>query len=191
MKIQSNERYVKVIRWVSVIIPLVVALLLFAPLKFGAGNWISVLPHVIAGINSVTAFLLVLALIAVKQKSIVLHRNLMLTCLILGVIFLVTYIVYHSSAPSVRYGDVDGNGELSALELSRVGFSRKIYVFVLLSHIGMSIGVVPFVLMAFYYALSNQISRHRKLVKFAYPIWLYVSVTGVIVYFMIRDYYLF
>ena len=93
------------------------------------------------------------------------HKSLMTTAFILGSLFLVSYVLYHSSVPSVKFGDIDGNGILSDQELAEVGGTRMFYLGVLLSHIGLSIVVVPFVLFAFYYSLTEKIEKHRKIVK--------------------------
>jgi putative membrane protein len=89
----------------------------------------------------------------------------------------------------VIYGDIDSNGTLSSEELLAVGAFRTIYIGLLLSHIGLSVVVVPLVLLAFYFALNDQIDRHKRIVKFTWPIWFYVSVTGVLVYLMIKPFY--
>lgn len=147
------------------------------------------LPSLNAVLNSTTAVLLIAAFFAIKAKKIVLHRSLMLTSLALGALFLVSYILYHSSTATTIFGDIDHNGTLDPSELEQLGNSRLVYLIILLSHIALSFVVVPFVLMAFYFALSDQIDRHKKIVKFTFPIWLYVSITGVIVYLMISPYY--
>ncbi|MEL7006832.1 MAG: DUF420 domain-containing protein, partial [Bacteroidota bacterium] len=104
-------------------------------------------------------------------------------------LFLVSYIIYHSSSQSVKFGDINGDGSLSVKELEMIGSSRGAYLFILFSHILLSIGVVPLVLFAFYYALTGKIEKHKKLVRWTFPVWLYVSITGVIVYLMINPYY--
>lgn len=190
--LESNKTYLRVIQIVSVVIPVVVAVLLFAPFNLSLGDqgWVRALPGVNAVINSLTAVLLIAALMAIKKKNIRLHRTLMLSALVLGTMFLVSYVIYHASTTSTIFGDVDHDGVLSSAEKAQLGSMRGIYLFTLLSHIGLSIVVVPFVLLAFYYALSNQISRHQKIVKYTFPVWLYVSITGVLVYLMISPYYL-
>lgn len=189
--VSNNKSYLRIIIAVSIAIPVVVAVLLYTPLNFGFdGDWVKGLPKLNAILNSTTAVMLILALIAIKNGKVKLHRNLMLTGLILGTLFLLSYVLYHANSTSVIYGDINKDGMLGQQELLQVGASRTIYVFTLLSHILLSILVVPFVLLAFYFALTNQIDRHKKLVKFTFPIWLYVSVTGVIVYLMISPYYL-
>ncbi len=186
----DNKNYTRIIIVLSVLIPVAVAILLFAPQKFLAfGDWVKNLPTLNAILNSLTTLLLIGALIAVKNGNVTIHRSLMTTAFILGSIFLVSYVLYHSSVPSVKFGDIDGNGVLSDSELANIGGTRTLYLVVLLSHIGFSIVVVPLVLFAFYYALTGKIANHKKLVKYTYPIWLYVSVTGVLTYWLINPYY--
>ena len=170
-----NNNLVKVITIVSIIITLSVAVLLFMPSKIELfGDWTYKLPHFNAIINSLTSVFLILSFYMIKfKKNIRAHQNLNTVSFVLGAIFLVSYIIYHSSVESTSYQ----------------GDQRIIYFFFLISHILLSIVVVPFVLFAFYYSLSNQIEKHKKVVKYTFPIWLYVSVSGVIVYFMISPYY--
>lgn len=187
--IQSNSRNTNVIIGVSVVIPLAVAALILLPQKINAGSWVYFLPDLNAVINSLTAVFLVVAVIMVKRGNIAAHRTFMTSGLALGFVFLLSYIIYHASVESVKFGDSNGDGILSEAELIAVNGSRGIYLFFLASHILLSIVVVPFVLFAFYYALSGKVEKHKKIVKFTFPVWLYVSVTGVIVYFMISQYY--
>jgi len=165
----------KTINFLSIAIPVAVALLIGIRTKFDLGSWTKILPHVIGFINSLTAMALLLGLYFIKKKDINAHRKTMYVAFTLGSVFLVTYILYHISNPSTSYGGV--------------GFVKYIYYSLLISHIGLSILVVRYVLLALYFALSNQIIEHKKIVKIAYPVWLYVSVTGVVVYLMIRPYY--
>lgn len=186
----ANKGYLRAIYIISVLIPVVVAFLILFPAKLTLiGAWVKVLPKVHAGINSLTVLTLLAALIAIKKGNVSVHRSFMFASLALGLLFLVSYILYHSSVESVKFGDLDHDGLLSQTELEQVGRSRLVYLIILASHILLSILVVPFVLFAFYYALTDQIERHRKMVKYTFPVWLYVSVTGVVVYFMISPYY--
>lgn len=164
------------IKLLSVVIPLTVAILLGLPTKLDLGDWVYSLPHIIGVINTLTAICLVAAVIAVKKKNIQLHKKFNGAAFGLGAIFLLCYVTYHASAASTPYGGED--------------ISKYIYYFLLISHIILSIGVVPLVLLAFYYALNGLIDKHRRIVRFTFPIWLYVSVTGVIVYLMISPYYI-
>lgn len=190
LKAANENRYLTLIGILSVVIPLSVAVLLFSPSKLQVeGGWVDLLPHLNGMINTATSIALIAGLVFIKQKKIQYHRSAMLVAFVLGAIFLVSYVIYHSSAESTVYGDLNGNGVLEATEASALGFSRTIYLVILISHIILAAVVVPFVLLALYFALSDKIVKHRKIVKFAYPIWLYVSVTGVIVYLMISPYY--
>jgi putative membrane protein len=172
----ANKQNQQLINTVSIAIPVVVAILLNPRVpKFNLGDWTVNLPFINAIINSLTSVVLLLGLYFVKQKNIQMHRRMMLMAFVLGACFLVSYVLYHLSNESTPFG---GGGVV-----------RPIYYFLLTSHIILSIGVVWFVLRAVYYALSNQVEAHRKVVKWAYPIWLYVSITGVIVYAMISPYY--
>jgi putative membrane protein len=167
-------------------------MLIFSPYKLSIPSYIlPIFPLFNAVVNSITTLVLVAALIAIKNERIDIHRNLMLTAFGLGAVFLISYVIYHSSAPGTVFGDIDGNGQLSSSELESVSTSRAIYLFILLSHILLAIGVVPLVLLSLYFAWIQKFDKHRKIVKFAYPIWLYVSITGVIVYIMIQPYYSF
>ncbi|MEP0367582.1 MAG: DUF420 domain-containing protein [Cyclobacteriaceae bacterium] len=188
---KSNKLYLRIIIGISIAIPVVVALLLYTPFNLGLdAEWIGFLPTLNAILNSSTAVCLILALVAIKAQKVDFHKLLMTLGLLFGSVFLISYVLYHSNSSSVIFGDIDHDGVLSSAELSQVGTMRTVYVFTLLSHIALSIVVVPFVLLAFYFALTDQIARHKKLVKFTFPIWLYVSITGVLVYLMVSPYYL-
>ena len=189
-KINNKRSTFTVIAIISVVIPAAVAVLIYLPQKQNfLGEWVTGIPAFNALINSLTSVLLISALVAIKQGKIKIHRGLMTAAFVLGAVFLVSYILYHLSVPSTMYGDLDHNGELSDPEKLEAGSLRYAYYFVLLSHILLSIVVVPFVLLAFYYALTEKIDKHKKIVKFTFPIWLYVSVTGVLTYLLISPYY--
>lgn len=163
------------INLISIIIVAVVALMLFIPQKFALGDWTKNLPHLNGIINSLTSILLITGFICIKFKKIALHRVVMVLSFLLGFCFLVFYVLYHISNPPTRFG-----GE---------GIERLIYFIILISHIGLSLVVLPLVLRAVYFAYFNDFERHRKVARFAFPVWLYVSTTGVIAYLMIRQYY--
>jgi putative membrane protein len=165
----------QIINILSITIPVVVALLLGIPYKIDLGSWTKALPHAIGLINSLTSICLIAGLYFIKNKEIAKHEKMMLTSFGLGALFLVLYVTYHISNPSTPYG-----GE---------GVFRYVYYFLLISHILTSIGVVRIVLLALYYAFEKDFQNHRRITKVAFPIWLYVSVTGVIVYLMISPYY--
>ena len=174
----QNEHKVK--NWIvaiSVIIPLAVAVLLFMPAKVDVGSdWVYFLPHLNAVINSAATIALILGLVFIKNKNIAFHKASMSVAFVLGAIFLVSYVVYHGTAESTSFGGV--------------GFVRIVYYVLLITHIIFAaIALFP-ILFAYYYGYTDQREKHKKLVKFAYPIWLYVTITGVIVYLMISPYYL-
>jgi len=172
----AKKKRLLLIRILSIAIPLVVALLLGIRQKLDLGEWVYNLPHVIGGLNSLTALCLILALVAIKKKNIKLHQNLNTAALALGALFLVCYVIYHASAESTPYG---GDGPL-----------RSVYYVLLISHIVLSVSVLPLVLFAFYHAWNQDFDKHRKIVKYTFPIWLYVSVSGVAVYALISPYYI-
>lgn len=167
----------RLINTLSIAIPVAVALMLGIRQKVDLGTWTNSLPFFNAVVNSLTAILLILGLYFIRQKNVAAHRLAMLSAFALGSVFLVSYVLYHLTHESTPFG-----GQ---------GWVRPVYYFLLISHIVLSIGVVWFVLRAVYFAISGQIARHKATVKWAYPIWLYVSITGVIVYVMIAPYYNF
>lgn len=167
----------KTINIVAVGIPVAVALLLGIRIKVDLGSWTSILPHINALINSLTSLFLVIAFAAIRRKNIPLHRTCMLICVGLGLLFLVTYILYHLTHTSTSYPKESDS------------VLRFVYYFLLITHIILAAVVVYFVLKALYFAFNSDFERHKKIVKWAYPIWLYVSVSGVLVYLMISPYY--
>ncbi len=172
---EHNAGYNRVINVIAVVVPLLVAVLLGVRQKIDLGTWTKALPHINGIINSLTSVLLVLGLYYIRRRNIGRHRQVMTTAFTLGSLFLVSYVLYHLSNESTSFGGTGG--------------IRTVYFFLLISHIVLSVVVVWFVLRAVYFAYTGQISAHRRVVRWAYPIWLYVSVTGVVVYLMIKPYY--
>jgi putative membrane protein len=142
-----------------------------------------------AGVNALTAIVLLFSLVFIKQKKVELHRKANYTALFLSVLFILSYVAYHFTTPSTIYGDVDGNGVLSAAERSAAGSGRTWYLVLLLSHIGLAALSLPFILLTFIRAYTNQFERHRKMARWVWPVWFYVALTGPIVYFLLRPYY--
>lgn len=173
--LEKKQKYQRIINILAIAIPVAVAAILGIRQKVELGAWTKVLPHLIGVINSLTAVLLILGYYFIKNKNRKAHRQAMTGAFLLGSVFLVCYILYHISNESTPYG-----GE---------GFIRYIYFFLLISHITLSIVVVWFVLRAVYFGYTNQLPEHRKATKWALPIWLYVSISGVVVYLMISPYY--
>lgn len=162
---------------ISVVVPVVVAVLLGIRTKLDLGEWTKDLPFFNAIINSTTAVFLVIGLLFIKGKNIAVHKIFMSLAFTLGAFFLVFYVIYHLSNPSTSFGGS--------------GYIKYFYYFNLITHIGASLVVLPFVLRAYYFGWNRMDSEHRKVVKIAYPLWLYVSVTGVLAYIMISPYYSF
>jgi putative membrane protein len=160
----------KLIIVLSIVIPLAVAILFKVKIP---GYDLSFLPPFYAGINGLTAVLLIGALIAIKNKNISLHQTLIQSSLFLSILFLLCYVAYHITSDSTEY-----KGELPG-----------VYFPLLISHIVLSVAVIPVVLFTYLFAWQGDYVRHKKWTKFAFPIWLYVAVTGVIVYFMISPFY--
>ncbi len=170
---EQPEPYKKLIVVLSIVIPLVVAILFGVPPVEGYD--FSFLPPIYASINGLTAVLLIVSFVAIKNQKRRLHEALNKTCIGLSASFLIMYVIYHMTSPATKYG-----GE---------GTWRGIYFFILITHIALSVVVIPFVLFTFSRALAGNFERHRRIAKFTFPIWLYVAVTGVIVYLMISPYY--
>lgn len=191
MEPKVESKYNKLIIAVSIIIPLVVALLFGVNLrKLGYDvQPLTFLTPIYATINGITAVVLIAAVLAIKNGKRTLHENLMKFAILCSLAFLVMYVAYHMTANSVVYGDVNHDGVLSEVEKNTVGIMRTVYLFILLTHITLSVVIIPLVLFTYVRALSNVFDKHKKLGKITFPIWLYVAVTGVIVYLMISPYY--
>lgn len=140
-------------------------------------------------INTVVSGLLIAGLIAAKRKNFTIHKAIMLTALALSVVFLVSYVCHHLFAGEAIYGDVDGNRVLSDMERNAVGSMRAVYLILLILHIPLAGLVLPFILFAAYRALSGDYEKHKKLVRFVWPVWFFVAVSGVVIYRMISPYY--
>ena len=170
---KSSLNYKKAIVGVSIVIPVVVAILF----RFRLENIqsFSFLPPIYAAINGYTAIILLIALWAIKKRKINLHEQLMKTAIGLSLTFLLMYIAYHLTSDPTKFG-----GE---------GWVKVLYFGILISHILLSIALIPLVLISFVRGISQQFTQHRKIARITFPIWLYVTVTGVVVYYMISPYY--
>ena len=167
---EKVKTFRKLIIAVSIVIPIVVAILFGVKIE---GFDLTFLPKIYASINGITAVVLISALIAIKARKIQLHRGLIRFALLLSLLFLVLYVAYHMTSDSTPYG----------------GESRILYFSLLISHIVLSVAVIPIVLFTYLFALEGNFVRHKKWTKIAFPIWLYVAVSGVIVYIMISPFY--
>ena len=172
-KTVEERKFNKLITIISILVPFVVAVLF--GVKIPNSEPLGFLPPIYAAINGLTAVLLIYAVWAIKNGKRVLHQNIMSACIILSILFLLMYIAYHMTADSTSYGGV--------------GVIKYVYFFILISHIFLSIVIIPLVLKTYARAYLKDFERHRKLARITFPIWLYVAVTGVIVYLMISPYY--
>ena len=186
-----EQRFRLSIILVSILIPIAVAILFTVKLKdFGIEvEPLSFLPPIYASINGLTALLLLMGVMAIKNGNKKMHERFMTMAIACSVVFLVMYVAYHMTADSTVYGDIDGNKILDATEKANAGSIRHLYLFILLSHIALSIVIIPLVLITYVRALAARFDKHRKIAKITFPLWLYVAVTGVVVYLMISPYY--
>ena len=163
-------------RWIvvlSIAIPLIVAALF--GVKIPNVEPLSFLPPVYASINALTSMILVMAFMAIRNKKISLHKKLMQTAMIFSVMFLAMYVAYHMTSDPTKY-----EGE---------GFLKYAYYVILITHIVLSVVVIPFVLITYVRAITNNIERHKKIARITFPLWLYVAISGVLVYILISPYY--
>jgi putative membrane protein len=165
-----SSKYRKLVIAVSIIIPIAVAALFGIKVE---GVDLSFLPPFYATLNGITAVLLVLALVFIKKGNMKLHQRTIQACLAISLLFLLCYVAYHMTSDSTVYE----------------GSYKAVYYFILISHILLSVAVIPVVLFTYLFALEGNFVKHKKYTRFAFPIWLYVAVTGVVVYWMISPYY--
>ncbi len=188
--LDRNDKRAAILIWIiSIIVFAAVALL--AEIKINVNLPFN--PHIFATanaiINSFVAVLLVAALLTVKSRKFILHKNIMLVAITLSLLFLLSYICHHLLSGDTKYGDLNHDGILSADEKSLAGNMRYVYYFILITHIPLAGIILPFILFTAYWALTADYMRHMKLARITWPIWFYVAVTGVIVYLMISPYY--
>jgi len=169
----NNKKHNTLITILSITIPIVVAILF--GYKIPNATPLTFLPPIYASINAFTAVVLITALWAIKNKNRKLHERLIKLAMVCTSLFLIMYVAYHMTSESTPYG-----GD---------GFMKYAYFFILISHIILSVTVIPLVLITFVRALNEDFAKHRKLAKIAFPIWLYIEVSGVLVYLMISPYY--
>jgi len=174
-----ETKYNKWIVTLSIVIPLVVALLFGVNLrKLGYDvEPLSFLPPIYATINGITAIVLILAVRAIKNGNVKVHEYLMKTAIACSVAFLAMYVAYHMTSDSTKFG-----GE---------GIIKYVYYFILITHIVLSVIIIPLVLITYVRALAEVFDKHKKIARITFPIWLYVAITGVIVYLMISPYYVY
>ena len=170
---KSTLKYKNWIILVSIAIPVVVAFLF--RIRLENVKSLSFLPPIYAAVNGYTAIILLVALWAIKNRKINLHEQMMKTAIGLSLAFLIMYVAYHLTSDPTPFG---GEGPI-----------KTVYYIILISHIVLSVAIIPLVLISFVRGISQQFTQHRKIARITFPIWLYVTVTGVIVYYMISPYY--
>lgn len=184
--VDYEKKYRKLIIALSIVIPVAVAALFGIKIK---GLDLGFLPPIYATINGITACVLLFSLAAIKNKKIKLHQNLNNVAVILSTAFLVMYVLYHITSSETPYGDINHDGVRSELEKAAAGSWLYVYFIILITHISLSVVVIPFVLFTYVKGWSMKIASHKKLARITFPMWLYVAVSGVIVYLMLSPYY--
>ncbi|MGB3005361.1 MAG: DUF420 domain-containing protein [Chitinophagaceae bacterium] len=187
---KKNDKKAKTLIYIfSAVVFAAVVLLSRVKLNINPGFNIHLFAKANAIINSCVAVLLLIALVAVKNKNYLLHKKLMMGAMLLSVLFLISYICHHLLAGETRFGDINHDGIISELEKAAVGSRRMIYYILLGTHIPLAGIILPFILFSTYRALVGEFDKHKKLVRITWPVWFYVAVSGVVVYWMISPYY--
>ncbi len=188
--IEKNDRKAKILIWtVSIIVFVAVAFLSKYKLIIDLGFNPHLFAKANAIINSIVAFLLLAGLITIKQKKYSLHKMIMLSAMALSILFLLCYIGHHLLAGETKYGDINHDGLVDDAERLQVEGLRTLYYIILVTHIPLAAIILPFILFAAYRALTGEYEKHKKLTRITWPVWFYVAITGVIVYYMISPYY--
>ena len=186
----SDKTWIGVIVVISIVVIAVVALLIYNAQSVSSFNpQIYFLPKLNAFLNGSVAILLSVGYVLIRNKNWKMHRIFMVTAFCFSIAFLVSYILYHAQAPDTIFGDVNHDGHLDSLEKIKVGNIRYFYYFILITHILLAASIVPFALLTLFRIWKKQVRKHIRIGRWALPIWLYVSVTGVVVYLMISPYY--
>jgi putative membrane protein len=186
----NNFTYLVIIGVLSIAIPVVVALLFYLPQTGKLGDLdVSILPHFNAVLNSSSAIALIVGYYFIKKGKRKEHIASMVSAFTLSSLFLISYVIYHYQGTHTLFGDLNSDGILSDIEKESIGGIRTIYLVVLLTHILLAAIIVPFVLLSVYFGITKQYASHRKVSKWTFPLWLYVAISGVIVYLLISPYY--
>jgi putative membrane protein len=187
---KKNDTNARIFIWsVSIIVFIGIAFLSRVKLNLDLGFN----PHDFATanaiINSLVSLLLIAGMVAIKSKNYRLHKKIMLAAIVLSVLFLLSYVAHHLTTGDTKFGDINHDGILSLDEKALAGNIRYVYYVILLTHIPLAGIILPFVLFTAYRALSGEYEKHKKLARITWPIWLYVAISGVVVYLMISPYY--
>jgi len=172
-KVAQEKRYKKIITILSIVLPLAIAALF--GIKIPNVEPLSFLPPIYASINGLTAVLLIAAVVAIKKGNRIIHERFITAAMLCSVVFLILYVAYHMTSDYTKFG---GEGTI-----------KYVYYFILITHILLSVIVIPFVLITYMRAKLGKFPEHKKIAKYTFPLWLYVAVTGVLVYLLIAPYY--
>lgn len=187
---KQNDRTAKLLIWVvSILVFIGIAFLSRVKVNVNLGFDPHIFAAINAAINTVVAILLMAALSAVKSKKFHLHKKLMIAAISLSILFLISYVCHHLLSGDTKFGDINHDGILSLDEKNEAGPTRYLYYFILITHIPLAGIILPFILFTAYRALSGDYKKHKKLARITWPIWFYVALTGVAVFWMIRPYY--
>jgi putative membrane protein len=182
------EKKMNTAAWViTVVVLLLVGIM--RRVKIDLGIDFSFLPPVHATLNALTAVLLLMALWFIKNGQVDLHRRSIYTALTCSALFLICYVLYHFTTPEIKYGDLNHDGLVDEAEKMAAGGMRTVYLLVLLTHIVLAGGILPFILLTFNRAYTGSFERHKKMARWVFPLWLYVAVTGPLCYWMLKPYY--
>jgi putative membrane protein len=186
-----DKFYLRLIGVLSVIVFLLVLMLSQLPRAETVPPFVRYLPVLNAILNGTCTVILLISFYFIRRKKVEIHKRLNITAVVLSTVFLLSYVLFHSYGVETRFGDLDHNGVVDAAEKTQAGNLRLVYFVILGSHIILAAIVLPLVLLSLYRGITNQVILHRKIVRWSFPVWLYVTITGVIVYLMISPYYNF
>jgi putative membrane protein len=186
-----DKFYLRLIGTISVIVFLLVLVLSRLPRAEVIPDFVKYLPRLNAFLNGTCTVILLVSFYFIRKKRVDIHKKLNITAVALSTLFLLSYVTFHSFGVETRYGDINHDGVVDAMEKAQAGNLRPVYLTLLSTHIVLAAIVLPLVLLSLYRGLTNQVRLHRKIVRWSFPVWLYVTISGVIVYLMISPYYNF
>lgn len=187
-----QEKKYKLLTWIITIVVFLIVIIIknpSFPKPSSVSDWVYVLPLLNATLNGTCFFLLLASFYFIKKKNVAMHQKLNTAAMILSVVFLLSYVVFHALVPETLYGDGNKDHVVDEIEMQRLVVSRGVYLFILFSHITLAVVILPFILQTFYYGINRLDDKHRKISRKIFPLWLYVAATGVIVYVLVSPYY--
>lgn len=191
VKNNRDKFYLRLIATISLIVFLLVLFLSRLPKAESIPPFVKYLPKLNAFLNATCTLILLISFYYIRRKKVEIHKKLNITAVALSTVFLLSYVLFHSFGVETKYGDLNHDGMVDAIEKASAGNLRMVYFGILITHIILAAIVLPLVLLSLYRGLTNQVALHRKIVRWSFPVWLYVTISGVIVYLMISPYYNF